>query len=75
MLKQKVLSSLALYVLWIILGLFGVLPTFSGSYLGQSMATSHSVFIIVPALLDLAIYVLITQVLVEVIFSVLKDRK
>ena len=69
--KEKILVTVALYLLWIILGTLGFLPSFfHDSYMGQS----HSVFNPISALLDLILYIFLTYVIVTVIFGVIDSR-
>jgi len=68
--KQKVLATAILYLLWIVLGTFGILPSFFyDTYIGQT----HSIFRPFGALLEIALYVFLTYVLVTVIFGAM-DR-
>ena len=68
--KQKILATVFFYLLFIVLGIFGFLPSiFFRSYLGQT----HSIFAPMGALLDIVFYVFVTFFLVTVIFDVFGD--
>ena len=69
--KQKILATGFFYLLFIVLGTFGFLPSiFFRSYLGQT----HSIFAPISALLDILLYVFVTYVLVTVLFGVFGDH-
>ncbi len=69
--KQKILATVCFYLLFIVLGTFGFLPSiFFRSYLGQT----HSIFAPISALLDVLLYVFVTFVLVTIIFDIIVDR-
>lgn len=53
--KQKILANVFLWLLWIVLGTLGVLPSFFlDSYIGQS----HSIFRPLALILEIILYVL-----------------
>jgi hypothetical protein len=66
--KHKILATSALYLMWITLGNFGLLPSF---FHDSEIGRSHSLFNPLSILLDLALYVFLTYVAVAVIFGVM----
>lgn len=69
--KQKILATGFFYLLFIVIGTLGYLPSvFFQSYLGQT----HSIFAPISALLDVLFYIFVTYVLVSVLFGVFDNR-
>jgi len=66
--NQKILATVLFYLLFIVLGTFGYLPS---PFFRSEMGQSHSIFSPISALLDIFLYVFITFVLVTVIFDVI----
>ena len=66
--KQKLLVTLIFYLAWIVLGTLGFLPAF---FHDTPMGRSHSIFNPLTIILDVAIYIAVTHLLVTIIFALL----
>lgn len=69
--KEKFLATASLYLFWIVLGTLGFLPSF---FHDTNMGQSHSIFNPLSILLDLALYVFLTFVIVTVAFGIIDSR-
>lgn len=69
--KQKILATGFFYLLFMVLGTLGFLPSiFFDSHLGQT----HSIFAPMSVLLEILLYVFVTFVLVTLIFDIIVDQ-
>lgn len=62
---RKLVTTLIVYLILIIVGQFGILPTF---FFDSDLGQSHSVFSPIAVLLDLGMYMLLTYFLVNALF-------